>query len=79
MSYFDDIEDSRSRIHKDWPNRSKKHLTAEAFESGDGRFLNRNTLCGLVFSQSSGRVVKKLSKATCRNCITKHEQQAASL
>lgn len=73
MSYFDDIESSRNRIQKEWPRRSKRHLTTEEFQPGDGRFLMRKTLCGLELAQSSGMLARRISRVTCKGCLAKQK------
>ena len=70
MSYFDDIENYRYRTLRCYNLTQRVHYTQEPFvQDTDGRFQMRNTVCGLVFSQSSGRVVRRKSKITCKKCL----------
>ena len=70
MSYFDDIEDYRYRtLISSYRVPQKVHYTGESFdENVDGRFAMRKTVCGLEFSQSSGRVTPKTRRVTCKEC-----------
>lgn len=71
MSYFDDMEDYRYRtLISSYRLPQKVHYTEKPFvENVDGRFAMRKTICGLEFSQSSGRVTQKAKKVTCKECI----------
>lgn len=75
MSYFDDIEDYRYRsLSSSYRVPQKIHYTGERFvENVDGRFAMRKTVCGLEFSQSSGRVTTKSRKVTCKGCINREK------
>jgi hypothetical protein len=71
MSYFDDMEDRKSfTINRNW-KAPKVHLTNESFRHDveDTRFVNLRTVCGLDFPQTSGRIVKRKSKVTCKECL----------
>lgn len=73
MSYFDDIEDYRYRTLRYFDRRPQKiHHTEESFiQNVDGRFEIRKTVCGLEFSQSSGRVTPKTKRVTFKECLKK--------
>jgi hypothetical protein len=71
MSYFDDLEEYRYKPLI-FSYRRPHHYTEESFvENVDGRFAMRKTVCGLEFSQSSGRVTPKAKKVTCKECLKK--------
>jgi hypothetical protein len=70
MSYFDDQEDSRSRIPRLFHSTGKTHLSLTPFGQGeDSRTVMHETACGLSFGENSGRVVKKHKKVTCKTCL----------
>ena len=73
MSYFDDIEDYSHRTLRYFNRRPQPiHYTEESFiQNVDGRFEIRKTVCGLEFSQSSGRVTPKSKRITCKECLKK--------
>ena len=70
MGYFDDMEDYRYRPIKLYTVKPlTTHYTEEKFvENVDGRFEIRKTVCGLEFSQSSGRLTRTKNKTTCKEC-----------